>query len=353
MKISILTFHKANNYGALLQCYALSSVLKSKGHSVELLNFNLHKTSLSRSVKAKLRNYIYTKRLDKFRTEKLPLESCLYNSFEDLQRKQPKADLFIVGSDQVWNYDITKDDLGIYFFNFLEGSISRMAYAASFGLSNWNLGEREQEIAGYLGKFLAIGIREKEGLNILKSKFNIEAHNVLDPTLLLNDYSGLIKPALNKNENLVGYKFEKGGEWLDVLKYLSGETLTKPVSLNDNVLHKGILSIPIPRVEKWLSSLYNSAFIITDSFHCMVFAIIFKKQFIAMPANPKRVGRMKSLLESLNLENRFYNDYDEIYSRSDWREEIDFIAVHKKLEVLRSYSFEFLDEALKQVPNAI
>ncbi|WP_341226037.1 polysaccharide pyruvyl transferase family protein [uncultured Arcticibacterium sp.] len=346
MKISILTFHNANNYGALLQCYALSKVLKEKGHTVELLNFIPSKKAAGASIKSIIKRVIFIRRLNNFRKEELPAVTIKYSSLNDLLEKPPKADLFIVGSDQVWNYDITSKHSEIFFFNFLRNETPRMAYAASFGLEKWEVGSKREEIQSYLKKFISIGVREIEGGKILKEQLNSNSHLVLDPTLLLNDYTNLLKSNTGVKDAVVGFKFEKGKEWYDCIKYVASQYGVKALSLNENKKINGIQSVRMPSVKNWLSHLNKASFIITDSYHCMLFSIILKKQFIALPANPKRISRMRSILKILNLDNRYYNSINDIYLDEHWKEEIDYNKVHLKLNELRKESLLFLNSSI-------
>ncbi|MBI9034687.1 MAG: polysaccharide pyruvyl transferase family protein [Bacteroidales bacterium] len=345
LDIKLLTFHKANNYGALLQCYALSKVLKDRGHNVELINVNHHHNS--GSFFKRLKNNLDLQKMENFRKLHLPAQTHEYVDVNDLSQNYPIADCYIVGSDQVWNPQITANRAELYFFNFLPKNAIKIAYSASFGIKEWEYKDLTESVTRYLQSFNAIGVRESDGVNICKKTFGVDAIKTLDPTLLLNDYNELIGTKTDKHKKtLVSYCFGKDEGFYTDLKLFSKKTGFKPVSLNDNKYHKGIKSIPFPSVKKWLLSLKTSSFVLTNSFHCMVFAILCKKPFVVLPANPTRISRMLNLLDDLGLKDRFFESYAELHESNRWRNEIDYDEVFLKLEKLKKSSFDFLDASI-------
>ncbi|WP_025761930.1 polysaccharide pyruvyl transferase family protein [Dyadobacter tibetensis] len=343
MKIVILTFHYANNYGALLQCYALSEVLKLKGHTVNLLNLN--KPPKKTSLRNRIRFAIYHYRLNKFRKEYLPKPTRKYINYSELKADLPVADCFIVGSDQVWNPQITGDNCLEYFFSFLQDSQKRIAYAASFGLSSWTSTQFDDDIKTFLGKFDSVGIREDSGVEIAKEIFGIRSKQVLDPTLLLDNYDNLTGPTTTKS-SLITYKFAKDDDWFSFVRAVSVQLNLDPIALNENKPQKDVKISPFTSVEEWVRKIREASFVITDSFHCMVFAIIFNKPFVVLPAHPERIGRMLSLLKSLNLSDRFFYQKEDILSSNILSTDIDYNITNKLLKEMRKSSYEFLDECL-------
>jgi polysaccharide pyruvyl transferase WcaK-like protein len=340
--IKLLTFHKANNYGALLQCYALSKVLKDRGHNVELININHHISS--DNFKKRVKDSLDLQKMKKFRMEHLPIQTQEYIDVQTLYDAYLNADCYIVGSDQVWNPQITGSRAEIYFFDFLPEKAKKIAYAASFGISEWEHSKLTNSVKKCLNSFYAIGVREIDGINICKNTFGVDAVKTIDPTLLLDNYNELMGSKRNKQEKtLVSYFFEKNLDFYKDLKMFASKAGLVAVSLNDNKYHKGIKSIPVPSVKKWLLSLDSSSFVITNSFHSMVFAIIFRKPFVVLPANPTRVSRMLNLLEDLGLKDRYFESFDELLATDRWKNEIDYVAVFFKLDKLKKSSLDFLD----------
>ncbi|UMB60796.1 polysaccharide pyruvyl transferase family protein [Lutibacter sp. A80] len=336
MEIGIITFHNVNNYGAVLQCYALSEILKNKGYKVELINLPLH--SKSKKIRAIVSGKLSSAAFKSFRINFLP------NTVESDNLK----DLYIFGSDQIWNLDITKSNFKLYFGSWIKKEVPKIAYAASFGNSKWNNQDNKEDVKKLLNSFSSIGIRESSGVKICEKEFSIKCDKVLDPTFLLNNYDFLLKK-INLSKLMVCYIFGKDELKINELKKIANKKNLKPVLLSDVRLRKDIKSIPFPTVSKWLSYLNTSELILTDSFHCMVFAILFKKNFIAIPAIPDRVDRMVSLLSDLGLKSRFFKNIQEVFNSEVLEEDIDYKLVDEKLEKLKVESFNFLEKSLKTI----
>lgn len=158
---------------------------------------------------------------------------------------------------------------------------------------------------------MQLSIREKSGIKIAKDNFNIEATQVLDPTLLLSDFSPLCAHVKNK-KHVVAVKFNKDDKFYEILREI-GDSLEIPITVLDSSHpKKGLKIIPKPSVKTWLQTINSATFVATDSFHGIAFCIIFQKDFIAIPANFSRFTRIENLLESLNLTDRIFYSYDEI-----------------------------------------
>jgi len=337
MSVGIVTFHSANNYGAVLQCYALAETLKSLGsNSVSIIDLPLH--TKPNSWRSALRNKVLSQSFAAFRSDFLPV----------IVAKEEKQSLYVFGSDQIWNPQITKNNTGLFWGEWVNSSTPKISYAASFGLSSWNFPEYTVLAKKQLKTYKAVGVRESIGVDICKGEFSIDAEQVMDPTLLLTDYSAVFKKRAPE-KNLVCYVFGKNEKNIEELKLVASKANLKPVLLNDFRWRKGIKSVPFPTVSAWLSYLESGQMILTDSFHCMVFSIIFKKDFIAIPAIPERAGRMLSLLSDLGLESRFFNDISEARKSDVITQSIDYELVHSKLNVLRKSSLDFLQRSLDSV----
>ena len=340
-KIKLLTFSGENSFGAMLQCYALSKLLSEWGYEVELLKIPLTKRDygLIGNITYRLTTFIF----DKFRNRRLPH----FIHFEEC--KIEKDDVFIVGSDQVWNPDLTNKVALRYFFNFLPDKSKRISYAASFGNSEWIWDDIRNDVRDCLKKFSAISVRETSGAKICKDTFHLDASVVLDPTLLLNSYEELIGESSNTKKALVFFSLLKTNSKIqDAIRYAAKRIDSESVMLGERQFHKGIRTVGWLTVENWLSQIKDSSFVITNSFHCMVFAIIFRKQFVVIPGHANRSGRVLNLLNSLGLNDRYYNSIEDLHKTDDWLEPIDYSCVIEKLEPLKSDSIAFLRKALNK-----
>lgn len=339
--VLILTFSKVYNRGANLQCFALMNVIQKLGFNVSFLDIQLPKSKMN--FKGFFFEIINNFLASRFRKKVGFKYTRQYNSFQELQINPPKSDYYIVGSDQVWNPEITNYlDPRVYFFCFLPFDSKKFAYAASFGLDYWVKTNYDNEILDSLKTFASIGVREKSGIDICRNIFSIEnVEHVLDPSLLLSkeELLLLIKKQKKSKKNLIfSYLLY---EDQDIIKIL--DVITK--NLNSNNDNKGISRLlkKIYGVSSWLFKIYNSDFVITNSFHCMAMSIVLHKKFIVIPTFPNREERMLSLLKILGLENRFIPNLIAAESSINiLREEIDYLRVDKILEIEKEKSFNFI-----------
>ena len=352
MKISILTFSKEDNNGANLQCYALVETLKEMGHDVDIIDIQL--SVVNYGLFNRLLHYPQHLNYVRFRKRYL---NCFTKSFHDVAELTdclPKSDLYIVGSDQVWNLDITKRlDPLIYFFSFLPSESRRMAYAASFGVSDWIWNQWTPRVSKLLAKFDAISVREIQGAEICKKTFGLKAEVVCDPTFLLPSYDhicGTYTPTRATN-NIVYFKFIRSSEIEKLLLHEAKKLKLNVVKLGDFHPRVNCGFKPYYSVEGWLNNIRYAHFVLTDSFHCMVFCILFNKPFISMPGAEGRSSRMISLLKSLNLYNRFCHDVKELQDRFSvlYETPIDYASVNQKIAEMRRQGRNFLKASISNI----
>ena len=351
MKISILTFSKENNYGAHLQCYALSKVLEETGHSVSIIDIQLNKKKVS--IIAHIINSLTTRSFRRFRKKYLPKFTKKYKSPASILNNPPKADLYIVGSDQVWNPDITnKLDPKLFFFSFLPKGKKRISYAASFGSKTWGLPNRD-EYKNLLDQFDAISVRENSGVDICKEVFNVSAQEVLDPTLLLNSYDeicGRYDESKLTNE-IVYFHFAHRPDYEDAIVSFANQNGFIPINLKGS-LHggNGMKNILFATVKEWINRIRYARFIITGSFHCMVFCILFHKQFITLPSHiAERSERLVNLQNKLGLSDRMIPIEGNLsaFLNKIYTIPIDYEQVDERLMKLRSDSLRYLLDSIR------
>ncbi len=238
-------------------------------------------------------------------------------NFESLT--EGEYDAFIVGSDQVWRPSYNQH-LEQAFLNFTENwkNVKRIAYAASFGVDNWEFTKKQtEECKRLVQKFDFVSVREDTAVNLCKEHLGIEATHVLDPTLLLsaNDYQKLIDGLkISDSPYVFSYLLDESEEKIDILEDIS-KRLNLPV--RKIKLEKDISKIPMsklksltyPSIQEWLASFAQADFVVTDSFHGTVFSIIFNKPFVVLPNKGRGVARFESLLKDISLENRIFSDF--------------------------------------------
>lgn len=346
MKVSILSFTKVTNFGASLQCYALCKTLKDFGHEVNIIDIQLKRYKMpwySLLLRFPMVYLFY-----RFRKKHLNYFTRRFKSVDDLKHYCPQSDLFIVGSDQVWNPDITNRlDPLVYFFSFLPASARRISYAASFGSDSWEHPELSEDVNSLLHKFNAISVREDSGVEICKKIFNIDARLVLDPTLLISSYDdicGVYNPIKETNE-LIYYTFVHDQAVQKILADYAKARDYKAVVLRSNRKYPGFTRKLYVSVPGWLNSIRYSQMVVTTSFHCMVFCIIFHKKFVIVPGKTDRSTRHKSLLNQLGLSDCYCGDISELNNKLEYVSnlKVDYSMIDAKINLLREDSIRFLN----------
>lgn len=361
MKIGILTFHCANNYGAVLQAYGLQEYLKSLGHEVCVIDYRpkyliapyrLFGNELP-NVNSFFKILYFCRRLllapkrlkrrwtfDAFRRRYLNV--CRLN----LDVVDNNFDAFIFGSDQIWNPVLTHGLDKIYLGDFKAAKNKKLiAYSASVGsVHNINCSETEYMIS-QLGNFSAIGIREKSFCDLLNS-FKLNVCTTVDP-VLLGGWDIYNRIATNripvKNYLLLfqldfDYKVEKIALSIAKLKHLN---IIKVNSSSESIKDFKIKSSVSPAL--FLSYIKNAVYVVTSSFHGTVFSILFEKDFTSVCLNERNGERITNLLKQLDLMKRIITSENQ----RPFTEAIDYKAVKKSQEILRNSSVEFINRVLK------
>lgn len=347
MKISILTFSKELNNGAVLQCYALCLFLKSLGHNVSVIDIQLRSC---KSFKSKVLDIYQWFLFRKFYKKYIPFSKKV-KRISDLKLVNTDSDLFIVGSDQVWNPDITRRlSPEVYFFNFLPDNVKRISYAASFGTDVWKWEAIKDNIKELLHKFAYISVRERSGVDICKVSFGVDATYVCDPTILLENYDEIcgMYDTSKQNNDLLYFKIIRNNRLEeDVLSFAIQKGMTAH-SIRDRRKKKGFKYTPYTTVPMWLNLIRYSSFVVTDSFHATVFCILFHKQFLALPSQPDRSSRHLDLLTELGLKSRFCSRIDRAMDALEFCHStpIDYNIVDERLNSLRKHSINYLLKAI-------
>lgn len=345
-KVIVLTFSKVYNRGANLQCYALMSHLINNGFAVEFLDIQLPKKKTT--FKGRIYNYINNLFAQRFRKKVNMKFTAKYLSYDHLLKNPPKADVYVVGSDQVWNPALTNSlDPRVYFLCFAPNNIKKVSYAASFGRDTWFETKHDKEIIESLKTFSAVSVREKSGVDICKNEFNLEKiEHVLDPSLFLN-YKSLLKlfnyNKVKRKKQIYCYLLYKDDEILDIVHDVSNILELNPFGISSKGIKNKLNQLH--GVSKWLKDIYSSDFIITNSFHCMVVCILLHKNFIVVSPSPGLETRIQSLLKIIDLEERFIPSLQALHdSKEIIIKEINYSKVDYLLEQERVKSFAFIDK---------
>ncbi|HOG23408.1 MAG TPA: polysaccharide pyruvyl transferase family protein [Candidatus Omnitrophota bacterium] len=380
MKIGVLTLPLNDNYGGLLQAFALRTVLRSMGHDSIVIDrrrkrlSNIRKFAsiaksrmLGRSIYPKLllseyQSGVILKEIKSFQkryishfTESITTDggmSCL---------NKMGFDAFVVGSDQCWRPRYLPN-VRNYFLDFAENqrNIRRIAYAASFGVSHWEINEPDTRACRKLArKFDGISVREDTGVALVKKYLGRDdAVHVVDPTMLISAeqymeifanedaprVSGDLKVYIldkNQEKDLMTQQIAARFGWnlfeMQPHKRLGSEKVT-----DDNA---GDFSYPNP--VQWVRGFRDAKFVVTDSFHGVVFSILFNVPFIAIGNVNRGLARFESLLSKLGLSNRFVTDLSPDKINDAISQEIHWHRVNAIVENERSKSMDFLKKHLQ------
>ena len=327
----------------MLQTYATYAILEKLGHSVEIIDYRIPDYT---NIITKIVSFARRLRSNRFMDKYCPNRSCHYKTLDELRSNPPQSEYYIVGSDQVWNIDITKQTYLGFFLDFGTDKVYRYAFASSFGCNSISItGNQKAEIARCLKRFNGIALRERSGINICKNEFGIEPNSeiVLDPTMLLDEeYNTIIGDIKEKNQVLV-YKLSFTPAFDRVAQYI-GQMLDLKLAMVGRLRpHKGYKYIYPTDPANWLKDIKSSKLILTDSFHGVVFSILINKRFVAFCGNPQRVDRLHNLLGLFGLEDRLCNNLDDLDSiLAIAQKDIDYSYVNSTLKKLRQQSLDIL-----------
>lgn len=325
-KIAIITYHRSNNYGSVLQAYALSKYLNTQGARLNVIDYHsekqdkLYKTFESvkglMSVARNIQTFFYLKSI-KLRKKKF--DEFLKNNFSltkeyvnvsDISAENDNYDLFICGSDQIWNTSC--DDFSkAYTLDFVKDKSKCVSYAASIG-KKFIKPEDEDFFYAQLKDFYKLSLREKDGVDEIKRITGRgDVSMVSDPVTLLdkNDWNELIKDvkALNK-KYILAYFIGDVPFMRDFVKRLAKIKRLPIIVINKNL--RDMLYRNKKRYgtgpKEFLALIKNAEYVVSDSFHATVFSIIFKKQFFTFAKTDQEsaISRLNNFLSVLGLKNR-------------------------------------------------
>lgn len=371
MRIGILTLPFNNNYGGYLQAYALMAVLKQMGHKPTVLmrRQNVAKVSFCWKLKLAIKGILKT--ILTFRKCQIvcdveypfrhrgaemlkfvdvhiaPQTPYIYDTNSLREYCEGRYDAYIVGSDQVWRA-IYVPDIRNYFLDFTTGwRVKRVAYAASFGTDTPEYTDEQICQCGKLLKsFDAVSVRENSGKGVI-DRFGWSAQNlqsVLDPTMLLTaaDYSKVLpKTPCGSLHKIFYYVLDETEGVENFLGELASFLRLGLCGISNIQKGNGVLA----SIEDWLTNIRDAEFVVTDSFHGMVFSIIFHKPFVVCVNSNRGADRFSSLLTELNLSDRIMESCSDMKKLASG--DINWFEVDNRLGELRDHSFNFLKQAMQ------
>ena len=362
MKIGILTFHCAHNYGAVLQCCALQETLKAMGHKVEIIDYrpkyllNPYKKIywrrfvsrnpfklLKKCCKELLvlrRRIIRYNAFDKFISTKLNLsEMVTHNSIPS------HYDIYIMGSDQIWNPKITCGFDPVYFglFNFEKGSKKYIAYAASMEASSLTQEDKDFYLKA-LDNFDAISVREQTLADLLQPLTSKKIETVLDPTMLTDAkiWDSIEKRPFVDYKYVLVYQVRYDINTSRIAQNIADQIGAKVIEIAAGIktwkYKKNLYTCSSP--EEFLGWIKHASCIVTTSFHGTAFSVIFNKPFYCVKLG-RGDTRAASLLQDLGLENRMIE-----MTASPEFQLVDYHDAIVRLDKLKKKSFQYFNTSL-------
>lgn len=347
----LLSFTEADNYGALLQAYALQKTLDNLDCDNVFLNFDLGVTAAPPRDLSKLPPLLRKKieetvhyhdvragLFSKFRQKYLRLSERL--SMKEAEGLNAEYDRFIVGSDQVWNYGVTSGNL-LYALPFAEPS-KRFSYAASFGGRD-GITQASDRFWKELSSFSAISLREEVGADICKEKTGITPEVNIDPSMLLTkeEWEQLISNSTGDSDGehyVFLFLIEYDAAFASKAKAFADEHgLPLRVVTASYIPQFGFDCFAQTGVNAWLKLIHDADYVFCDSFHATVFSILFEKNFMpnmSKAALAERSSRLSGLLDKLGLK------------ADDMNESPDYVRIKQIIEAEREKSFVYIKKII-------
>lgn len=354
-KVGILTFHRALNYGATLQAYALQQFLIDNGINNEIVDyvspkieesykpFHVNKHNYLRAVARGMlcSNTIKRKKkvFDMFRNNYLILSDTYYSK-ESLERINSEYEYFICGSDQVWSPGCVGFDEN-YFLTFAQDD-KKYSYAASLGVKKIppNL---ETEYYRRLHGFQGVSVREKDAKEVIAKYVTSSPLIHIDPTLLLRqeDWFKIANKRLFNRPYILVFNVEKEIEDIDFAKKLGINENMDIVYINDRTVMKDkkIKYVIAPSPIDFICYFRYASYVVTNSFHGTAFSVMFHNEFfVELNNRNKRNVRAEALLSMLDIKGRDISDKEtlDIYSTIQW-DKVDSIIEEKRNESIKYF----------------
>lgn len=368
MRIGLITYYNNGSFGATLQAYALQKYLARCGHDVPLISYRRQwppATRMRDYLRCRTPSALYLRVIERygrrvvsqFAGKFLKETEETYASLEELRAVPPKCDMYLSGSDQIWNPWVfeTKGSFdSAYFLDFGPTDALRCSYASSFGRAVLPLGFAEQ-IQPHLKRLKYVSVRESSAIGIVQQLIGGEVTQVVDPTLLLEPSDFAVLAGRGSETDASGglVTFIIGSEpslYVPVLRTVKATLKSRTTCLFPVTWLLGKGRARYPSVAGWLDCIRQADFVLTDSYHAVAFAILYQRPFAVLQRSGGASGRndrLLSLLTLLGLQSRIISEFNGHAVGELVRAGIDWEYVHRHLGRLRERSFSFLSKALE------
>ena len=367
MKVGIVTCHRAHNYGALLQAYALKTYLTRLGNDVEFVDFvptyfKYDKTVPRRTFKESSwkQKILYPKYLWKWWWPAYKLKLARYSRFESFIKKyiiakpldyrQQQFDMAVYGSDQIWSKEPL--DNGTTYFdpaywgNDTVSAKKKITYSASMGVMRIAPDDHDF-VENHLNNFTSVAVREQELYDYLLSNHLVDADKLfltIDPVFLLDkaEWEMMVPNRMIDTPYLLFYDFQIDAETTKLVQQIAAERNLKVIRITDGVVTTDKIDgyMPTAGPLDFLSLIYYADFVVSSSFHGTAFSIVFEKQFVVRQV--WNTSRVKQLLALSGIENRFVNEFKQYNELSN----IDYANVRSLQKNIINKSKQYLQNQI-------
>lgn len=375
MKIDLITYSRTRNYGGILQAYGLYHYLELEGYDISFIDYIPERCNIGNRAafveqaaaqskvwsKSSLTKFLFSiLRYPEIRKSYKPFLDFMdqrvkftrpYYSLAELQSDPPKADVYLTGSDQVWNSQFTRDQqLDLPFYLPFVKTGKKISYASSFG-KNTIPDQDKDMVRKLISEYQAVSVREKSGQEIL-SQLGIDAEVVVDPTILCpsQEWEAIASPRMDQDYLLlyqVRFNRDIYAVAKDVANRLGKKLIIISLDSKERRWANDHFKVSVP-VEDWMSYIKYADGVITDSFHASVFSILFETPFVVNFSTRKGMStRISNLLDMTGLNKQCVNTFE---SEAVWRtllQEINWDEAHLNFEIQRKNSIEWLKNALE------
>ena len=371
MKIAAITCHNVKNYGSVFQTYATQTYLAQLGHQVFFIDYQRKDTADHEILDARARQ---SRAIYRIKLLRVPFKAILrpsiqkqirvfnaflksyihlteksYHTNEELKQDCPQADLYVSGSDQIWNTAINHRIERPYFLDFIPQNAPCISIASSFGKAT--LSEEEKPvIKKLLQKYRAISVREKSGEKLLEQLGIPGGKALMDPTNLLtvDQWAMLEQPIAHPEQYILVYHLRPDHQFDQYVRDLCKKKHMKAVHIllyyHKAFLKEGV-SYEVPTPGQVLALIRSASYIVTDSFHMCSFAIKYQKPFVVM--HPDNFGeRIDNLLRMTGLEQRHVTDIQDLEQID---QPIDYQAVKEMMDLQIEQMKLWIQSALQKV----
>ena len=328
-KIGLLTFHTPDNYGAVYQAFALQTYIqKYLKKDVEIIDFctakhiaayKIFKKNSNDPIKNIILQFLILlkylqfkekkKKFDDFRKKNLRISSTRYRTEEEFLQHSDRYHTYIVGSDQVFNpYN---EYLKAYYLAFQNNGCKKIAYAPSFGISEFN-DNITQKILPFLKDYYRLSCREKQGAEYLSKILGHEVKQVIDPVFLLDKdvWEEMVIEPCEKEKYVFIYDLAGGERLVDLAVKISKDSMCKIICATSQVRQRYKncdLKYNIGPCDL-LGYIKNAEYVVTDSFHGCALSLIMRKRLISYIALPQMATRITSLMSNLGIVEQIVTD---------------------------------------------